>query len=97
MTAVAYQMARALGKRWASGDELVVTRLDHDANIRPWVQVADAVGATQRWADFDSPTAQLPAQAVTSLLSKRTRLVAVSGASNLRGTRPRAPDRGRGP
>ncbi|MEZ5116059.1 MAG: cysteine desulfurase-like protein [Candidatus Nanopelagicales bacterium] len=78
-------------KDWGPGDEVVVTRLDHDANIRPWVQAAEAVGATVRWAAFDRQSAELPTWAITDLLHERTRLVAVTGASNLLGTRPDVP------
>ncbi|MEV4602847.1 cysteine desulfurase-like protein [Amycolatopsis sp. NPDC049253] len=88
MTQVTYDFSRALAKTWEAGDEVVVTRLDHDANIRPWVQAAAARGVTVRWADFDPATGELPVEAVTSLLTGRTRLVAVTAASNLLGTRP---------
>ena len=91
MTALTYDLARALAKQWRAGDEVIVTRLDHDANIRPWVHAAQASGATVRWADFDGGTAELAVEAVTDLLSQRTRVVAVSGASNLIGTRPDVP------
>src|SRR3954462_15455530 len=53
MTQLTYDMARTLAATWRPGDEVVVTRLDHDANIRPWLQAAEAVGAVVRWADFD--------------------------------------------
>ncbi|MBA2444487.1 MAG: cysteine desulfurase-like protein [Nocardioidaceae bacterium] len=88
MTQLTYDVSRAVAKEWGTGDEVVVTRLDHDANIRPWVQAAEHAGALVRWADFDRDTAELPVDAVTALLSQRTRLVAVTGASNLLGTRP---------
>jgi cysteine desulfurase family protein (TIGR01976 family) len=88
MTALTYEMSRALAKSWRSGDEVVVTRLDHDANVRPWVQAAEATGAVVRWAEFDRATTELPVDAVAALLSDRTRVVAVTGASNLFGTRP---------
>ncbi|MDQ3483922.1 MAG: cysteine desulfurase-like protein [Actinomycetota bacterium] len=88
MTQLTYDVARALAKQWAAGDEVVVTRLDHDANIRPWVTAAESVGATVRWAEFDKTTAELPVSAVETVLRDRTRLVAVTGASNLLGTRP---------
>lgn len=88
MTALTYEVSRALAKTWRPGDEVIVTRLDHDANIRPWVQAAAAAGATVRWAAFDRDTTELPSEAVTDLVSARTRLVAVTGASNLLGTRP---------
>jgi len=87
MTQLTYDLARTLALQWGPGDEVVVTRLDHDADIRPWVQAADRAGATVRWAEFDKETGELPADAVTSLLSHRTRLVAVTAASNLLGTR----------
>ena len=88
MTQLTYDFARALAKAWAPGDEVVVTRLDHDANIRPWVQAAEGAGATVRWAGFDRDTAELAVEAVTQHLSDRTRVVALTGASNLLGTRP---------
>jgi cysteine desulfurase family protein (TIGR01976 family) len=86
-TSLTYDLARALAKSWGPGDEVVVTRLDHDSNIRPWVQVAEAVGATVRWVDFDPATGELSADAVAAVLSERTRLVATTAASNLIGTR----------
>ena len=88
MTALTYDMARALAKSWRADDEVVVTRLDHDANIRPWVTAAESAGATVRWVDFDRTTAELAVDHVVAVLSSRTRLVAVTGASNLLGTRP---------
>jgi cysteine desulfurase family protein (TIGR01976 family) len=88
MTQLTYDFSRTLAKTWTPGDEIVVTTLDHDANIRPWVQAATAVGATVRWAEFDPGTAELSADAVAAVVSERTRLVAVSAASNLIGTKP---------
>ncbi|MRG59804.1 cysteine desulfurase-like protein [Agromyces sp. CFH 90414] len=87
-TALAYDFARHLSRDWGPGDEIVVTRLDHDANVRPWVQAAERAGAAVRWAEFDPATGELPASAVAALLSERTRLVAVTAASNLIGTMP---------
>jgi cysteine desulfurase family protein (TIGR01976 family) len=89
MTALTFDLARTLAATWSPGDEIVVTRLDHDANIRPWVGAAQAAGVTVRWLDFDPATTEL--DDVTPLLSDRTRLVAVTGASNLVGTRPDLP------
>jgi cysteine desulfurase family protein (TIGR01976 family) len=88
MTQMTYDLSRALAKQWGAGDEVVVTRLDHDANIRPWVTAAEAAGATLRWVEFDPETAELTVDDVREQLSDRTRLVAVTGASNLLGTRP---------
>ena len=88
MTALTFDLARTLAKTWQPGDEVVVTRLDHDANIRPWVIAAQQVGAVVRWVDFDPETGELLPDDVAAVLSDRTRLVAVTGASNLIGTRP---------
>lgn len=87
-TALHYIFARALAKQWGPGDEVAVTRLDHDAHVRPWIQAAEAVGATVRWIDFDPESSELSPEQVAGVMSDRTRLVAVTGASNLIGTRP---------
>jgi cysteine desulfurase family protein (TIGR01976 family) len=86
MTQLTYDLSRALSREWGPGDEVVVTRLDHDADIRPWLTAAENVGATVRWVDFDPDTAELLFD--PSVLSSATRLVAVTGGSNLLGTRP---------
>jgi cysteine desulfurase family protein (TIGR01976 family) len=86
-TQLVYDFSRHLGRDWGVGDEIVVTRLDHDSNVRPWVQAAERTGATLRWIDFDPQTGELvdPEAAITD----RTRFVAITAASNLIGTRPR--------
>ena len=86
MTQLTFDFARTLSRGWGPGDEVVVTRLDHDANIRPWVLAAERAGATVRWLDFDPDTAEL--DDLDTVLTTRTRLVAVTAASNLLGTRP---------
>jgi len=88
MTTLTYRLADTLSRGWGPGDEVVVSRLDHDANIRPWVQAAGRRGATVRWAEADLATTELPAAQYGELLSGRTRLVAVTAASNVVGTRP---------
>ncbi|MFC8076875.1 cysteine desulfurase-like protein [Streptomyces sp. NPDC057307] len=90
-TQLTYDFSRVLARSWAPGDEVVVSRLDHDANIRPWIQAAERAGAVVRWADFDPATGELPVASVGALLTDRTRLVAVTAASNLIGTRPDVP------
>src|SRR5579875_1673597 len=87
-TQLAYDFARHLGRRWGAGDEVVVTRLDHDSNVRPWVQAAARAGATVRWIDFDPETGELDLASARAAITPRTRLVAVTGASNLIGTKP---------
>ena len=88
MTALTYRMSGALARGWAPGDEIVVSRLDHDANIRPWIQAAARAGAVVRWAEADLATGELPAAQYAELVGDRTRLVAVTAASNVLGTRP---------
>jgi cysteine desulfurase family protein (TIGR01976 family) len=91
MTTLTYRLAGALSKQWKPGDEVVVSRLDHDANVRPWVQAAQRVGATVRWAEVDPVTGELPVAQYASLVTGRTRLVALTAASNVIGTRPDVP------
>ncbi len=88
MTQLTFDLSRALARTWSAGDEVVVSRLDHDANVRPWAYAARAAGATLRWIDFDPGTGELAPESVAAVLTERTRLVAVTGASNLIGTRP---------
>jgi cysteine desulfurase family protein (TIGR01976 family) len=88
MTALTYDLSRAIAHDWGPGDEVVVSRLDHDGNVRPWVQAAEARGATVRWIDFDPETAELGRADLEPVLSDRTRLVAVTAASNVLGTMP---------
>ena len=76
MTTLTYRMAAALAKTWEPGDEIVVSELDHDANVRPWVQAAAAAGVTVRWARVDPQTTDLPAGQYAGLVTSRTRLVA---------------------
>ncbi|RZQ61014.1 cysteine desulfurase-like protein [Amycolatopsis suaedae] len=91
-THLAYEFSRTLAKTWMPGDEVVVTRLDHESNIRPWVLAAERAGAVVRWADFDPATGELTVDHIRAVLSDRTRVVAVTAASNLIGTRPPVPE-----
>lgn len=88
MTALTYRFADVLAAGWRPGDEVVVTQLDHDANVRPWVQAAQRAGATVRTAPLDPETGELPPEHVTDLIGPDTKLVAVTAASNLLGTIP---------
>ena len=87
-TQLTYDFSRNLSHTWKAGDEIIVTNLDHDSNIRPWIQAAERVGASVKWAKFDSATGELPVAAISELLTDKTKLVAVTGASNTIGTRP---------
>jgi cysteine desulfurase family protein (TIGR01976 family) len=89
MTSLTFAMSRAVARTWSPGDEIVVTRLDHDANIAPWVMAAADQGVTVRWVDFDPERGcDLDLGSLDAALGPRTRLVAVTHASNAVGTIP---------
>jgi cysteine desulfurase family protein (TIGR01976 family) len=88
MTTLTFHLAATLSADWKPGDEIVVTSLDHDANVRPWVLAAERAGATVRWAECDPESGELPVEAFDRLLGDRTRLVALTAASNAIGTKP---------
>jgi cysteine desulfurase family protein (TIGR01976 family) len=88
MTTLTFHLADALSAEWKPGAEVVVSALDHDANVRPWVLAAERTGATVRWAEFDVETGELPLSAFHGVISEHTRLVAVTAASNAIGTKP---------
>lgn len=71
------RFAGLLAREWLLGDEIVVSRLDHDSNIRPWVGVARSTGAVTRWAELDVETGELPEWQFERLINRRTRVVAV--------------------
>ncbi|GGN92738.1 cysteine desulfurase-like protein [Actinoplanes lobatus] len=87
-TQLIYDFSRHLAKTWRPGDEIVVSRLDHDSNVRPWIQAAERSGVTVRWIEIDPGTAELDLDSYQRALSSRTRLVAVTAASNVLGTVP---------
>ena len=88
MTALTMRFSDAVGRTLAPGDEIVCTRLDHDANVAPWLIAARRAGASVVFADPDPDTLELPAAAVEAVLGRRTRWVAVTAASNACGTVP---------
>jgi cysteine desulfurase family protein (TIGR01976 family) len=88
MTSLTFAVSRALARTWNPGDEVVVTRLDHDANVTPWRLAAAERGATLRVVDFDPADGTLDVGHLAALLSRRTRLVALTAASNALGTLP---------
>jgi cysteine desulfurase family protein (TIGR01976 family) len=91
MTALTMRFAATVGRTLAPGDEIVCTRLDHDANVAPWTIAAARAGAQVRFAEPERDTLELPAGAVEDVLSERTRWVAVTAASNAVGTIPDLP------
>lgn len=86
MTSLTFTLSRAIARTWDTGDEIVVTRLDHDANITPWVMAAQDRGCTVRWVDFHPEDGTLDLGAFNKALEGRPRLVAVGYASNALGT-----------
>jgi cysteine desulfurase family protein (TIGR01976 family) len=88
MTTLTFRFADTLAASWNPGDEVVVTSLDHDANVRPWMIAARRAGAVARFAEFDVESGELPVEAFDGLIGERTRLVALTAASNAIGTRP---------
>ena len=88
MTALTMRFAATALRELGPGDEIVVSRLDHDANVRPWVIAAERAGVQVRWAEPEPGTLELPASAVEAVLSDDTRWVAVTAASNACGTVP---------
>lgn len=86
MTSLTFALSRALAQQWQAGDEIVLSRLDHDANVTPWLLAARDRDVTVRWIDLDPDSGTLRLDGLPGLLGARTRLVAVGGASNALGT-----------
>jgi cysteine desulfurase family protein (TIGR01976 family) len=86
MTSLTFAMSRSLGRRFKAGDEILLTRMDHDGNVAPWMLLARDLGLTVRWLDFDPATFEYRLDTLPSLVNERTRLAAVNYASNALGT-----------
>jgi len=86
MTSLNFALSRALSADWVPGDEVVVTRLDHDANVSPWLRAAADRGATVQWVPFDTDTYRLDLDQLAAVVGPRTRVVAITHASNAIGT-----------
>jgi len=86
MTTMTYAMSRAIGRELKPGDEIVVTRLDHDANVSPWLQMAQDRGITVRWAEIHDQDCTLDMADLASKINPNTKLVAAGYASNAVGT-----------
>jgi cysteine desulfurase family protein (TIGR01976 family) len=86
MTSLTFHLSNALDGQVSPGDNLVCTRLDHDANVSPWLQLAERTGAEVRWVPLDPATGRLRTEELAGLVDDRTRLVAFPGASNALGT-----------
>ncbi len=86
MTSLTFHISRSLGRRFAPGDEIIVTRLDHDANIAPWLLMAEDRGCIIRWVDFHPEDGTLDLDGFRAALAGKPKLVAVGYASNALGT-----------
>lgn len=86
MTTLTFHLSRSVGRTWRPNDEVIVTRLDHDANVSPWVLAARDAGATVRFVDVQPEDCTLDLESFRSQLNERTKLVAVGLASNVTGT-----------
>jgi cysteine desulfurase family protein (TIGR01976 family) len=86
MTTLTYHMSRTLGRTMKPGDEIIVTRMDHEGNVSPWLQLAEDLGLVVRVLPFDERSWQVEEAALKALLSDKTRLVALNYASNLTGS-----------
>jgi cysteine desulfurase family protein (TIGR01976 family) len=86
MTSLTFHISRSIARLLEPGDELVVTRLDHDANVAPWLWIAEDRGCQVRWVDFRPEDGTLDMQTLEQAITSRTRLVAIGYASNALGT-----------
>ncbi len=86
MTMLTFQMAHSLGRDWHSGDEIIVTRMDHEGNVSAWIRLAEDRGLTIRWLPFNRDTWRIEPEDLRPLLSSKTRLLALNYASNLTGS-----------
>ncbi len=86
MTTLTLHFSRCLGKSLKAGDEIILSRMDHDANVAPWLLQADDLGLVVRWMDFDPETYEFPPDALTKVLTSKTKVLAMGMASNCTGT-----------
>lgn len=86
MTTITLHVSRSIGRTLKAGDEIILSRMDHDANVQPWVLLARDLDLTVRWLPFDKGTFEFDLRRLGDLLNDRSRLVCVGGASNLTGT-----------
>jgi cysteine desulfurase family protein (TIGR01976 family) len=86
MTTLTFHMSRCIGRQLKSGDEIILSRMDHDANVAPWLLLAEDRELKVRWLDFNVESYEFEDDALDELLSRRTRLLAVGSASNCTGT-----------
>ncbi len=86
MTTLTLHMSRCLARHFKRGDEIVLSRMDHDGNVAPWLLLAEDLGLVVRWMEFDTDSYEFPADALSKVLSSKTKLLAMGMASNCTGT-----------
>jgi cysteine desulfurase family protein (TIGR01976 family) len=86
MTTITLHMSRSIGLTMSPGDELILSQMDHDANVQPWVLLARDLNLKIRWLPFDKESFEFDLTKLDELLNERTKLVCVGAASNLTGT-----------
>jgi cysteine desulfurase family protein (TIGR01976 family) len=86
MTMLTFQMSRSLGRLWGPGDEIIVTQMDHEGNVSPWLRLAEDRGISIRWLPCNCDTWRIEPEELRPLLSERTRLLALNYASNMTGS-----------
>lgn len=85
MTTLTYQLSRSLGHQFAPGDEIIISRMEHEGNVSPWLQMAEDNDLVVKWLEFDRDTWRVEPALLEPLLTERTRLMALNYASNLTG------------
>ena len=85
MTTLTYQLSRSLGHQFAPGDEIIISRMEHEGNVSPWLQMAEDNDLVVKWLEFDRDSWRVESELLAPLLTERTRLMALNYASNLTG------------
>ena len=86
MTTLTLHISRSIGRLLGKGDEIILSRMDHDANISPWLLLAEDIGLSVKWLSFDTEKYEFDLNCLENLLSDKTKLICIGGASNLLGT-----------
>lgn len=86
MTTLAFQMGRVIGKTFSPGDEIIVTRMDHEGNVSPWLSMAEEYGLVVKWLPFNTESWRIEPEDLAALLTPRTRFLALNYASNMTGS-----------
>lgn len=86
MTTMTLHLSRSIGRTLSAGDEIILSRMDHDGNIAPWLLLAEDLGLVIKWLPFNTSTFEFELDALDDLITDRTRLLCIGGASNMTGT-----------